>query len=49
MLYVPLPVVIVSASGAGAMDVARIGMVLGLVNKYPTRKEVSRRVSTRHA
>jgi hypothetical protein len=28
MLYVPLPVVIVSASGVGAMDLARIGMVL---------------------
>jgi hypothetical protein len=28
MLYVPLPVVIVSASGVGAIDLARIGMVL---------------------
>jgi hypothetical protein len=28
MLYVPLPVVIVSASGVGAMDLAKIGMVL---------------------
>jgi hypothetical protein len=28
MLYVPPPVVIVSASGAGAMDLARIGMIL---------------------
>jgi len=27
MLHVPLPVMIVSASGVGAMDLARIGMV----------------------
>ena len=42
MLHVPLPVVMVSASGVGAMDLARVGMVLRLVNKYPTREEVSR-------
>jgi hypothetical protein len=33
MRYVPLPVVIVSASGVGTMDLARIGMVLGLSRK----------------